>query len=299
MAKKDNQYWRHTVLDVDGKEDVISYCADHFRILGSRSAVKKAIAGGRLLLNGKTAGFSDRLRNGDRLELKGSGIQKAKKFDADLEIVYEDDLLLVVNKPGGIAVNGNRNKTVENAVADRNRQNPQPDALPRPVAVHRIDVPTSGLVMLAKTKTALIEMSRAFQEGEVHKEYRAVVHGKMPAGGTIRKPIQGKEAETRCQTLETAPSRVFGHLSLLRLQLITGRTHQLRIHLWGEGHPIVGDKDYMDDRKTLLGKGLFLCSCKMQFKHPGTGGLIELEIEPPGKFGRLLERERERFGRME
>jgi RluA family pseudouridine synthase len=296
MAKKSNQYWRHTVSDVDGKEDVISYCAHHFRILGSRSAVKKAIAGGRLLLNGKIAGFTDRVRRGDRLELQGSGIQKAKKFDADLEIVYEDDLLLVVNKPGGIAVNGNRNKTVENAVADRNRQNSQPDALPRPVAVHRIDVPTSGLVMLAKTKTALIEMSRAFQEGEVRKEYLAVVHGKMPAGGTIDRPIEGKEAETRYKTLDTAPSRVFRHLSLARLQLITGRTHQLRIHLRGEGYPIVGDKAYMDDRKTLLGKGLFLCSCKMQFKHPGTGRLTELEIEPPSKFSRLMERERERFG---
>lgn len=299
MAKKNIRHWTHEVSHIGKKNGIIDYCADHFSILGSRSAVKKAIADGRLLLNAKIAVFNDRLRNGDRLELRGSGIQKAKRYEADLETVYEDDLLLVVNKPGGIAVNGNRNKTVENAVADRNRGNPKPDALPRPVAVHRIDVPTSGLVMLAKTKMALIEMSRAFQQGEVRKEYLAVVHGKMPTAGKINRPIQGKEAETRYQTLDTAPSRVFEHLSLLRLQLITGRTHQLRIHLRGEGHPIVGDKAYMDDRRTLLGKGLFLCSCKMQFKHPRTGRLIEIEIEPPGKFSRLLERERERFGRME
>ena len=107
------------------------------------------------------------LKNGDILKLQGLGIQKARSFDAELEVVYEDDWLIVINKPAGIAVNGNRNKTVENAIAGTAKRSKQADALPRPIAVHRIDVPTTGLVLVAKTKSALIQLSKAFQQNQV------------------------------------------------------------------------------------------------------------------------------------
>ena len=295
MAKRAKEYWRHKVSRIGKNTGIIGYSAGAFAILGSKSAVKKAISSGRLMLNGKIAKFSDVVKNGDLIELHGAGLQKAKKYDVDLEVAYEDDFLLVVNKPGGIAVNGNRNKTVENAFANINRNNPQADTLPRPVAIHRIDVPTSGLVMLAKTKTALIKLSRAFQQNEVKKEYVAVVHGKTPEQGMIDESIQGKTAVTKFETIQVVPSKMFQYLSSVRLQLLTGRTHQLRIHLKGKGHLIVGDKMYAEGQKTILGKGLLLCSCKLAFEHPETGKTVNVEIDPPAKFERILQREGGRF----
>lgn len=274
---------------------IIDYCLRQFPLLGSKTAVKKAIAQGRLLLNGRPARYGDRLSAGDRLELQGTGIQEARDFDIELEVIYEDDHLLVANKPAGIAVNGNRIKTLENAVAGAVEVSTQADALPHPVAVHRIDVPTRGLVLLAKTKAALIRLSSAFQQNEVKKEYVAVVHGKPPSHGVINSPIDDKEAVTNFETIESAPSRVFKNFSLVRLLPVTGRTHQLRIHLQREGHLIVGDKAYAGKQKTILGKGLFLCACRLEFTHPLTQEVVKVEIEPPHRFLKLLERERARF----
>lgn len=295
MAKKGKQPLRHRVKKDLLHISLVDYCSEAFPLLGSRTAVKKAIADGRLLRNGRPAHLTDTLQKGDRLELKGAGLSKARKYDRDLPVVYEDDHLIVVNKPGGLAVNGNRTSTVENALAGSSRPSPEPDALPRPVAVHRIDLPTKGLVLLAKTKQALIRLSKAFEENEVRKEYQAVVHGQTPGEGTIDDPIEGKEAITRFETLYTAPSRVYEHLSLVKLCPVTGRTHQLRIHLQGRGHLIVGDKAYAGRQPTILGKGLHLCACRLVFEHPATGQPIDLKIHPPEKFNKLLQRETKRF----
>ena len=296
MARKGKRQRTHQVGSVAPNTSIMSYCPRAFPILGSKTSVKKAIAGGRLLHNGKPARAEDIVKKGDRLELRGAGIQQARDFDMELEVVYEDDHLLVVNKPAGIAVNGNRIKTVENAVAGAVQPSNQPDALPRPVAVHRIDVPTRGLVLLAKAKSVLVSLSKAFEHNAVHKEYIALVHGKPPAQGVIDEAIQGKEAVTKFETIDVAPSRVFNNLSLVKLRPVTGRTHQLRIHLQQRGHLIVGDKEYAKGQKTILGKGLFLCACKLEFSHPATGETVVVKVEPPHRFGKLLERERERYG---
>ena len=295
MAKSKQKKWRHTVKELPQKAGIVQYAAHAFSVLGSKSAVKKAITGGRLYLNGKKAGYRDKLKKGDLLELDGAGIREVKKLDLDLDIVYEDDFLLVVNKPGGIAVNGNRNKTVENALSGFNKNNTVVDALPRPIAVHRIDVPTNGLVLLAKSKTALIQLSKAFQENRIQKEYIALVHGKTDSKGRINNPVGGKPATTVFETLEILPSHFFFFISLLKLKPITGRTHQLRIHLNNKGHLIVGDKQYAKGEKTILGKGLMLCARRLQFEHPVTGKKLDLYIDPPAKFGRILKREEERF----
>lgn len=295
MPKKAKKTWIHQIAQVPQNTKIIEYAAKAFPILGSKSAVKKALSAGRLQLNGKPAVFSDKLKKGDRLELQGTGIQQVKKYDIDLELVYEDDFLVIANKPGGIAVNGNRFKTVENALAEVNKNNPQPDALSRPVAVHRIDVPTSGLVMLAKTKKAQIKLGKAFQANQIKKEYVAVVHGKPPEKGRMEEPIEGKSAITDFENLRTVPSKVFKNLAILKLKPITGRTHQLRIHLKDKGHFIVGDKMYAEGKKTILGKGVLLCACRLQFSHPINGKAIDVRIDPPAKFERILEREEARF----
>jgi RluA family pseudouridine synthase len=294
---KQNNYWKHLVPPLSGSIRIADYCGPVFSILGSKSAAKKAIAGGRLLLNGKPAVTADFVKKGDLIELRGVGIQKIKKLDVDLNIVYEDDFLIVIQKPGGIAVNGNRYKTVENALSDFNRNNPLPDALPRPIAVHRIDVPTSGLVMLAKTKSALIQLSKAFQHNQVKKEYVAIVHGAPPQKGSIDSPIDGKDALTEFECLQTVRSRVFETLSLVKLLPQTGRTHQLRLHLKDQGHLIVGDKMYADGIRTILGKGLLLCAVGLRFIHPQHDEKIDIRINPPAKFEKLLQRENDRFSR--
>ena len=298
MAKGSKQYWSHKVTKTAGNTtQVVDYCSEVFKVLGSRTATKKAIAAGRLKVNGKVPAPGAKVRSGDFIELKGSGVRAVRKMDIDVEVLFEDDHLLVANKPGGIAVNGNRHKTLENALATKNRGNRQPDALPRPIAVHRIDVPTCGLVLLAKTKTAQIELSKAFQENRVQKAYLAVVHGQPAAEGVIESPVQGKKAKTNYETLRTVPSRIFGNLSLLKLRPITGRTHQLRIHLAGGGYLIVGDKQYAGEQRTILGKGMLLCACGLSFTHPANHSEVKLKIDAPPKFYKLLDREMERFAK--
>jgi len=280
---------KHKVEKLGKSNDLITYCIHAFPILGSKSACKKAIKSDRLLLNGALAKSYDKIKVGDVLTLIGSKIHQAKKLDMELELVFEDDHIVVVNKPGGIAVNGNRFKTLENALVGHHSN--LKDSLPRPIAVHRIDVPTTGLVLFAKTKSALIILGKAFQEKKVQKEYHAIVHGNPSEKGKIDKDIQSKMAITKYEKLQTVNSKFYQHLSLLRLIPITGRTHQLRIHLQSEGHLIVGDKQYAAAQKTILGKGLMLCSTRLKFKHPLNNKDMDIKIKMPRKFMRILDRE--------
>lgn len=290
---------RLKVKNIQGEIRLTDYCAKNFSILGSRSAAKKAINAGRIFLNNRRSFESDMVRNGDVIVLKKPKEKPKKlgKLSITAEIIFEDDYLIVANKPAGIAVNGNRNKTLENIIAIISKKSSQNDALPKPVATHRIDVPTKGLVILAKTKSALININKAFQNNQVQKTYVAVVHGALRGEGRIETPVNGKSAITLYKNISTVPSKVFQHLSMLQLKLVTGRTHQLRIHLNGEGHLIVGDKQYAGQQKTILGKGLFLCSCELSLKHPINQKQMEFKIDPPKRFSRLLEREGTRFKR--
>lgn len=295
MAKKAQKSWTRQVSGLKSPQSLVEYCQQVFAILNSKTAVNKALAGGRLLKNGQKARSGDTVQNGDQLKLKDFGLSKARSFDAEVEIVFEDDFLIIINKPAGIAVNGNRIKTVENALAGVAQASTQADALPYPVAAHRIDVPTKGLVLLAKTKMALANLAKAFQENRVKKEYVAVVHGKSPEKGRIDQALKGKKAITHFETIQVAPSKVFQHLSLVRLMPVTGRTHQLRIHMQQQKHLIVGDKEYAGRQRTILGKGLFLCACRLQFAHPETGKVMDIQIDPPNRFEKLIQREKERF----
>ncbi len=293
--KKTKQGNKHKVPFIKGRIRIGDYCGNVFSILGSRSAAKKALAKNNVLLNGRVARSADFIKAGDIIELKQSNTRAIKKLNVEVDIVFEDDFIVIVNKPGGIAVNGNRYKTVENAVVQLNENNKQPDALPRPVAVHRIDVPTKGMVILAKTKKALINMSRLFQENKVEKKYMAVVHGKTNDKGQIDQPIDGKNAITNYETKRVVRSRVYNHISIVELSPITGRTHQLRIHMKDLGHLILGDKEYARNEKTLLGKGLFLCACGLSFPHPILDKPMKFQINPPPRFEKTLDREAERF----
>ena len=290
--KKKYTHFIEVLPDDIGIDD---YCAQVFPLLTTRTAAKKAIREKRLLLNGRPVHLNTKLAKGGTLELKPKVVARQHAFNLSLEKIYEDDALIVVNKPGGIAVNGHRNKTVENALAGNIRLSKKNDALPQALAAHRIDVPTKGLVLLAKTKSALVAMNKAFQKQNIHKAYVAVVHGQIKGEGTIETPIGGKSAITHFESLKVVPSRQFNHLTLLRLLPKTGRTHQLRIHLQEIGHPVLGDKEYAVEQPTLQGKGLFLCAYELEFEHPVTRTTIRLNIPIPNRFTRIIEREAQRF----
>ena len=213
-------------------------------------------------------------------------------------MVFEDEYLAVINKPPGIEVSGNKYKTIENALSINLKPSAQPDALPWPRPVHRLDYSTSGLLLIAKTSTAQRLLGQAFEERRIHKRYCAVVMGLIPTLGTVETPIDGLNALSEYEPVLTVPSLRSGHVSLVHLFPTTGRTHQLRIHMASIGHPIVGDPKYGEDGNTLKGKGLFLASIGLRFPHPVTQQEMNICIDAPPKFNALLEREQARWDKF-
>jgi 23S rRNA-/tRNA-specific pseudouridylate synthase len=172
---------------------------------------------------------------------------------------------------------------------------PADEALAKPVHAHRLDAPVGGLLVVAKTKAALRELTAAFEERRIKKRYRAVVIGRPPADeGSITDPVDEKEALTRYVCVNSTASADFGQLSVLDLSPETGRKHQLRIHTaQGLGTPILGDLRYGPD-ETLRTRGLFLFSYGLAFAHPVTGAPLELEVGLPEIFMNTVNMERKK-----
>ncbi len=203
--------------------------------------------------------------------------------------------MAVINKPAGITVSGNTFKTVFSALPFNLKSSSQTDALSSPTPVHRLDNQTSGLLLIAKTKTAQIELGKQFQNQTIQKKYCTIVIGKVFTNHTIDLPIENKNAETSLEIIRVVKSLKFNELSCLKVSPKTGRTHQIRIHLASIGHPILGDKLYGDKDLLHKGKGLFLCASEVKFLHPKTFKTIQLKVDLPHKFKSLLAREKRRW----
>lgn len=271
-----------------------------FPLVASKAKARKAISEGHLRVNGQQVNYDARVFPGDVITLERPAFAKSKSnrkiFEQKIDVVFEDDHLAVLNKPGGMPVNGNQFKTLENALPFNLKPSLESDALDIMRPLHRLDGPTCGLVMVAKTDRAQVAMGRQFQNKEIRKRYKGVVIGKPEElKGMIDQPIQGKKSISEYKVLESKPSFKYEHLSMVNLFPITGRTHQLRIHMSDLGHPIVGDKFYNKNQDILAGKGLLLCSDKLWFKHPITGKCLEVEINIPKKFYAVMEREEARI----
>lgn len=270
------------------------YALGLFKQLPSRKSVKKAIKKGRLRLNEEQVEGGRYLKVGDQISLLEE-VQELPLLELDLEVHYEDAYLAIVYKPAGIPVSGHQKRTLEMAL----RYNLQPskalDALAQPRPTHRLDLPTRGLLLIAKTTKARIAIGQAFTDSRIQKRYQAVVMGCLPKAGNFSQSIGEKTASTDYECLKTVDSLRSGQLSLLNLYPKTGRKHQLRIHLSQAGYPIVGDKQYGLEGKTLLHKGLFLAACGLRFQHPITQEEVDLQLETPYKFAALLEREQRRY----
>jgi RluA family pseudouridine synthase len=278
---------------------VYDYLVGKLEIISTRKGIKKAISREQITINGVRAHSGDYVRQGDLIVVYENNVIDHKYFELDLNVIYEDDELAIVEKPAGIPVSGNTFKTLQNALVHHLKKSAAKDYLPIPLPVHRLDAPTHGIVVIAKTHSTRVELGRIFENREVKKFYHAIVQGKLEGRGILNTAMGGKKAMTHFQSLAVYPSVKNGWTSLIKLSPVTGRKHQLRIHLSRLGFPIVGDKQYGKKGFTLKHKGLFLAAVGISFIHPKTKEELFFEIEPPNKFSRFLKREEDWMKRIE
>jgi len=279
------------------------------KLLGfSRTFAAEVIEAGGVLLDGRQLSKADRLPSGGWLEV--SWVSKSEPVIvpivvADLGIVYDDDDIVVVDKPAGVAAHpsiGWEGPTVLGALAGAGFRVATSGAAERAGIVHRLDVGTSGLMVVAKTETAYTALKRAFHDREVDKIYHAVVQGHPdPLAGTIDAPLgrhpgaswkfaivaDGKPSVTHYETLEAFPSA-----ALLEIQLETGRTHQIRVHMAAQRHPCVGDAMYGADPTISARLGLarqWLHAKRLGFEHPATREYVQFESDYPADLQHALE----------
>ena len=285
----------HIVPEGTPEIRLYDYVSSIFPEIPSRSAIKKSITRGKIRVDGETAKTGTWIRPGNKIELMDLEETPPKVYNLDFEIVFQDQHLAIVNKPGGIPVSGNQFKTMQNALVGKFTKSDEPDALQWPKPVHRLDAPTSGLLMVAKTAKSLMLLGQMLERKEIQKKYCAVVQGKPEESGVIRIHIDEKKAETEYKLVEFEPSLRSEYLSLVDLYPKSGRTHQLRIHMSEIGHPIMGDTLYGRPGEILKGKGLFLCAIGLMFTHPITKEDLRIQINEPAKFNSLMAREKKRF----
>ena len=255
----------------------------------SRSRLKRLIDDGDVLVNGGAIKSSYKLRDDDEIAVE-LVVQDSEAFEPEeipIEIVFEDDYLAVIYKPSGILVSGNKFVTIANALSQNLKKSPQFDAV-KPQPIHRLDYPTSGLLLIGKTSTAIIALGKLFKLKEIKKTYYAITIGETCCAGVINLNVDNKKASTDFKVLSSVKSERFNFLNLVELQPKTGRKHQLRKHLSVLGTPILGDKEYFLEHKILNGKGLYLHAATLDFKHPFTGKKIVITKELPKKFTKIF-----------
>lgn len=266
------------------------HVAGIFATISSKKGMKKAIAKGLVKVDGELGKTGKFLSGGETIVLYRDDKQEEKPvLKLEIEIVFEDEYLAVIHKPAGIVVSGNQFRTIENALPHNLTKSTLVDALERPQAIHRLDFPTSGLLLIGKNRKTVVALNQLFENKEIEKAYHAISLGEMKRkSGLIDHPINNKTAQTRFEVLQSQESPKFGYLNLLRLDLLTGRRHQIRIHLLAEGHPILGDRDYQLPGQEKGGKGLYLHASELRFMHPVSGEQIDLSLDLPKKFRRIF-----------
>ena len=263
------------------------YAVGIFEAITTRKGIKKAISQGLIKVNDQRGTTGKFVNGGETITLLAPN-NKKPVLRFDLEVVYEDDYLAIINKPAGIVVSGNQKRTVENALPHNLKDSQQSDALPRPLPAHRLDHATSGLLLVAKTRSCHTSLSELFAQRKIEKTYLAIVMGQIKGDELIDQPIKEKSAITAYKVLKTIPSDKYDSLHLVRLSPVTGRRHQLRIHMLENKTPILGDKKYFLENKVSKGNGLFLSSVGLKFDHPVTGLPLEITIQAPKKFSKIL-----------
>ena len=271
----------------------------------SRSAATALIEEGKVTVNGKTASKSVKLKQGDVITAE---VPEPKELDVTaedipLDIIYEDDDLLVVNKPKDMVVHpapGNYTGTLVNALMFHCGDSLSGiNGVIRPGIVHRIDKDTSGLLIVAKNDKAHISLAAQIQEHSFTREYEAVVVGNFREdNGTINRPLGRSPHDRKKQAVNGLnPRNAITHYEVIerfngfchcRFRLETGRTHQIRVHSASMGHPVAGDTVYGDAKHTHGLQGQCLHARKIGFIHPSTGEYMEFTSDLPEYFTDFL-----------
>jgi len=274
----------------------------------SRSRIQLLIKSGDITVGGVAIGQRMKPEAGMVVDIRIPDLtaQSAEPEAIPLDILYEDKDIVVVNKRPGMVVHpaiGNPSGTLVNALLHHCRKLPGINGVLRPGIVHRLDKNTSGAIVAAKTEKAMIHLGKQFSGRKVEKEYLAIVRGgPRPRSGRIEtligrsagnrkkmsaNPISGRTAITVYETLRT-----FGGMSLLKVKLETGRTHQIRVHLAHIGHSVVGDADYGRQKKIELpvkaGRQM-LHAARLAFSHPSTGKRVEFVAPVPDDMQKLID----------
>jgi 23S rRNA pseudouridine1911/1915/1917 synthase len=277
----------------------------------SRSRLKSWIDNGEVLVDGSPRRPRDKVSGGEKIVISAALPEDVRAAPQDIPIVlvHEDKHLFVVNKPAGFVVHpgaGNPDSTLQNALL---ALDPKLARLPRAGIVHRLDKDTSGLLVVARTLAAHTALVRMLEDRDIHREYEAVTRGVMTAGGTVDAPIDrhptdrvrmavrqgGRESVTHYRVI-----RRFRAHTHVRVQLETGRTHQIRVHLAHAGFPIIGDRVY--GGRLALPKGASeelrqalkdfprqaLHAARLEFAHPVTGKPVECVAPLPADMQGLL-----------
>jgi 23S rRNA pseudouridine1911/1915/1917 synthase len=255
-----------------------------FNTIPTKSGIKKAIKKEVIFIDGVLATTSKYIFGGEKIELFELKNQPSfKRLKLNLKVLFEDDYLAVIHKPAGILVSGNTFATITNGLSQHLKKSTQPDAV-KPQPIHRLDYPTSGVLLIGKTSATIHALSKLFENKKIEKTYWAITIGQMKKAGEINFPIDEKEALSIFKVIHTVTSKRFSRLNLVELKPKTGRKHQLRKHLLSIGNPILGDKKYFLDQKILNGKGLYLHASTLELRHPITKEKLVITEELPKKF---------------
>ncbi len=284
----------------------------------SRSRLQRVVKDGLATLGGRAAKPNSILKAGDAvaIEIPDAAPATPAAQDIDLPVLYQDDDVIVVNKPAGMVVHpsaGHAEGTLVNALLFHADNLSGVGGEQRPGIVHRLDRGTSGLMVVAKSDAAHRELSRQFHDREVEKEYIALAWGDVHAGRRIdlpvgRDPVHRERMSTRARRARTAVTRItaarnLGGVTLVHVAIATGRTHQIRVHLSAIGHPIVGDSGYGGVRHRMPAalraverlERPFLHAARLAFTHPREGTRMEFVCPLPPDLQEVLDEIEERL----
>lgn len=269
----------------------------------SRNLILKNIKNGNILVNDSISKGGYLLKNGDKITINNIKDEtKVKAEKMNLEILYEDDDIIVVNKPSGIVVhpgNGNKSGTLVNGLMGHTKSLSNASGEDRCGIVHRIDKDTSGVLLVAKNNKSHKILSEGFKNKTIKRRYIALVHGVLDTNkGKIVAPIARSKVDRKkmCVSEENGKNAVtyftvierFNNLTLVSLELETGRTHQIRVHMKYINHPVVNDSVY-SNKKVINDYGQLLHAAYLGFNHPINNNFMEFEVPLPHQFKETME----------
>lgn len=274
----------------------------------TRSYIKKLIEDDKVLVNGKAvkSGYSLKLNDEIYVENVEDEIANIKPEAIDLDIIYEDEDIIIINKPKGMVVhpaNGNYSGTLVNALMHSHAGRLSSiNGVIRPGIVHRIDKDTSGLLVVAKNDNAHKKLSEDFKVHNLKREYLALVKGiikedkldiNLPIGrcekDRKKMAVTYKNSKSAITHIEVLKRYYSSNVTLIKATLETGRTHQIRVHMTYLGHPLVGDEKYSKKSLKFKVNGQMLHAMTLGINHPTSGKYLEFKVEPPEEFKSVIE----------